>query len=163
MATGFAAWQPHARMAPHFPVHLPNALQIKEDLMLLARSALIALFCCTGVAAQELAEFTALSACRIDDGHVRLSATFDGSGCQAVEPVDQAEPRGTIIAVTIPTSSTAEICTMQIVPIETVQVIKADLDIADLDVTAIDPQNNPVAHGVVMVEEGAQDCVAPTS
>lgn len=123
--------------------------------------ALASLFCGSAVLAQEVASFTALSACRIDAEQVLLRATFDGGACQKVEPVGLAEPRGTIVAVHIPTSSTSEICTMQIVPIEVEQVVEASEDIASLDVTALDPNNNEVAHGVAEVEEGAEDCVAP--
>lgn len=122
---------------------------------------LAAFFCCGAAFAQEAAAFTALSACRIDADRVLLRATFDGSACQAVEPADLAEPRGTIVAVTIPTTRTAEICTMQIVPVEVEQVIDAPEPVANLDVTAIDPNNNPAAHGVVEIDEAAEDCAAP--
>jgi len=116
---------------------------------------------CTGVLAEDVPGFAALSACRIDEDRVLLRATFDGSACQRVEPAGLAEPRGTIVAVTIPTTRTAEMCTMQIVPIEVEQVIEAPEPIFDLDVTAIDPDNNPVAHGVIELDETATDCVAP--
>lgn len=130
--------------------------------MLVARTALVAAFCCSGaVLAQEVASFTALSACRVDAGHVLVRATFDGGACQAVEPAQSAEPRGTIMAVAIPTVSTAEVCTMQIVPVEVEQVVEAHDDIAHLDVTVLDPQNNDQAHGVVEIDETAPDCVAP--
>lgn len=117
-------------------------------------------FCGTGALAEDAADFTALSACRIDEARVLLRATFDGSACQRIEPAGLAEPRGTIVAVTIPTSSTAEICTMQLVPIETEQVIDAPEPVFELDVTALDPDNYPVAHGLIELDEGV-DCVAP--
>jgi hypothetical protein len=117
--------------------------------------------CCTGAFAEDVAGFTSLSACRIDENRVLLRATFDGSACQRVEPAGLAEPRGTIVAVTIPTSRTAEICTMQLVPIETEQVIDAPEPVFELDVTAIDPDNNPVAYGLVELDERATDCAAP--
>jgi hypothetical protein len=123
--------------------------------------ALAAGLFCTGVFAEDAPGFTALSACRIDEDRVLLRATFEGSACQSVEPADLAEPRGTIVAVTIPSARTAEICTMQIVPIEVEQVIEAPEPIFDLDVTALDPDNNPVAHGVIELEEAAPDCTAP--
>lgn len=123
--------------------------------------AFAACFCWTGAFAQDVAGFTALSACRIDENRVLLQATFDGSACQRVEPAGLAEPRGTIVAVTIPTSRTAEICTMQLVPLETEQVIDAPEPVFELDVTAIDPDNNPIAHGLIELDEQAADCVAP--
>lgn len=122
---------------------------------------LVASLCCTSVLADGVPGFTALSACRIDEERVLLRATFDGGACQHVDPAGLAEPRGTIVAVTIPTSRTAEICTMQLVSIETEQVIDAPEPVFELDVTAIDPDNNPVAHGLVELDETATDCVAP--
>jgi len=121
--------------------------------------ALTAALCCGAALAQEAASFSELSACRIDAEHILVRATFEGSPCWAVEPAELAEPRGTIVAVHLPTVSTAEICTMNIVPVSTEQVIDAPEPIADLDVTAAAPQNDVVAHGVVEVSEGQGDCL----
>jgi hypothetical protein len=130
--------------------------------MLFVRTALVAAFCCSGaVLAQEVASFTELSACRVDEGHVLVRATFDGGACQAVGPAQLAEPRGTIVAVHFPTSSTSEMCTMQIVPVDIIQIIEASVVIADLAVSVSDPQNNVLAEGQVEVDENAPDCVAP--
>lgn len=122
---------------------------------------LAAALCCSAATAQEVAPFTDISACRIDADRVLLRATFDGGACMRVEPAQLAEPRGTIVAVHLPTINTSEMCTMQIVPVETVQVIEAHADIADLDVTVGDPQNNEIAHGEVEVADHTEDCVAP--
>jgi hypothetical protein len=130
--------------------------------MLFARVAFFAVFCCSGaVFAQEVASFTALSACRVDEDHVLVRATFDGGACQAVGPAQMAEPRGTIVAVHFPTISTSEMCTMQVVPVDFIQVIEASVVIADLAVSVSDPQNNLLAEGQVEVDEYAPDCVAP--
>ena len=109
--------------------------------------------------AQEVASFTHLSACRIDVERVLLQATFDGSPCWAVEPAQLSEPRGTGVAVHLPTSSTAEICTMNIVPVSTEQVIETPEPIVGLDVTAATPQNHVVAQGVIELSEGRGDCL----
>ena len=98
---------------------------------------------------------------RIDAERILIKATFDGSACWSVEPAGLAEPRGTIVAVHLPTVSTAEICTMQIVPVSTEQVIEAPEPVIDLDVSALDPENNRVAHGVIEATEGQADCLAP--
>ena len=58
--------------------------------------------CAGAVVAQEVANFTALSACRIDAERILIKATFDGSACWSVEPAGLAEPRGTIVAVHLP-------------------------------------------------------------
>jgi len=121
--------------------------------------ALAAALCSGAALAQEVASFTHLSACRIDAERILLRATFDGSPCWAVEPAQLAEPRGTMVAVHLPTISTAEICTMNIVPVSTEQVIEAPEPIVDLDVTAATPQNDVMAHGVIEVSEGQGDCL----
>lgn len=121
--------------------------------------ALAAALCSGAALAQEVASFTHLSACRIDAERILLKATFDGSACWAVEPAGMAEPRGTIMAVHLPTVSTAEVCTMQIVPVSTEQVIEVSEPVIDLDVSALNPENNEVAHGVVEAREGQGDCL----
>ncbi len=121
--------------------------------------SLAAALCCSAVLAQESASFSQLSACRIDAERILLRATFDGSPCWAVEPAQLSEPRGTGVAVHLPTSSTAEICTMNIVPVSTEQVIEAPEPIVDLDVTAATPQNDVMAQGVIEVSEGQGDCL----
>ena len=121
--------------------------------------ALAATLCCGAALAQEAASFTQLSACRIDAERILLRATFDGSPCWAVEPAQLAEPRGTIVAVLLPTTSTADICTMNIAPVSTEQVIEAPGPISDLDVTAATPQNDIMAHGVIAVSEGQGNCL----
>jgi hypothetical protein len=121
--------------------------------------ALAAALGSSAVLAQEAARFTELSACRIDAEHILVRATFDGSPCWAVEPAQLSEPRGTGVAVHLPTSSTAEICTMNIVPVSTEQVIEAPEPIVGLDMTAATPQNHVVAQGVIEVSEGQGDCV----
>ena len=122
---------------------------------------LAASLCAGAVIAQEVASFTALSACRVDAEHILIRATFDGSACWAVEPAGLAEPRGTIVAVHLPTTSTAEFCTMQIAPVSTEQVIEAPEPVINLSVTAADPQNNVVAQGEIEAVEGQADCLAP--
>ena len=121
--------------------------------------ALAATLCCGAVLAQEAARFTELSACRIDAEHVLVRATFDGSPCWAVEAAQPSEPRGTGVAVHLPTLSTAEICTMNIVPVSTEQVIDAPEPIADLEVKAATPQNDVMARGVIEVSQGQGDCL----
>jgi hypothetical protein len=130
--------------------------------MFVRTATLVVAFCCSGaVLAQEAASFSALSACRVDEAHVLVQATFDGGACQAVEAAQLSEPRGTIVAVHFPTVSTAEMCTMQIVPVDITQVIEASSDIANLAVSVGDPQNNLLAAGEVEIDEAAPDCVAP--
>ncbi|MBB4050867.1 hypothetical protein GGR20_000485 [Devosia subaequoris] len=121
--------------------------------------ALAATLCCGAVLAQEAASFTQLSACRIDVERVLLKATFQGSPCWAVEPAQLAEPRGTTVAVHLPTLSTAEICTMNIVPVSTEQVIEAPEPTSDLEVRAATPQNDVMARGLIEVSQGQGNCL----
>jgi hypothetical protein len=132
--------------------------------MLISRSLLAFAFCCTGALAQEAASFTALSACRVDENRVLLRATFDGSACLAVnplEPADIGEPRGTIVAFTISTEATAEMCTMQIVSIPFEQVLDIPLPVVDFDITVVDPQNNVLAQGLAFADDTVEYCALP--
>ena len=110
--------------------------------------------------ADELPGFTALSACRLDPDRIVLSYAFDGGACQKVGEITAAEPRGTIAAVTIPTTNTAEMCTMQIVTIEGSAVLDLPEPVFELDVEALHPANSVQAAGVIELDEEGE-CVEP--
>ncbi|HEV7346300.1 MAG TPA: hypothetical protein VGN60_11790 [Devosia sp.] len=128
--------------------------------MMLVRSAVLAMIFSTSALAQAQPGFSQLTACRVDTERVLLNAFFDGGACQAVEPVDIGERAGTTLAVAIPTSSTAEVCTMQIVPVETMQVLEVPRAVTSLDVSALDPHGNQIAHGITEVDEAGPACMA---
>jgi len=104
--------------------------------------------------------FTSLSACRLDAERIVLSYAFEGGACQAVGEISATEPRGTAAAVTIPTSETSQMCTMQIVTIEGSTVLALAEPVVDLDVEALHPDNRVQAEGLVEVSEDG-DCVEP--
>lgn len=107
--------------------------------------------------------FVSLTACRIDAQTVRLDYAFEGGACQQVGEIEASEPRGTIAAVIIPTSDTSEVCTMQIVTIEGGATLELAEPMADLDVTALYPDNREQAHGTVEINDGDPDCTAPAA
>jgi hypothetical protein len=115
------------------------------------------------LAAPALAEdpaFTTLTACRLDPERIALTYAFDGGACQKVGEITAAEPRGTIAAVTIPTSRTSEMCTMQIVSIEGRAVLRLPEPVFDLDVEVLHPDNRVQAAGVIELDEDGE-CVEP--
>ena len=122
---------------------------------------LVAFLPLSATAAAQPAPLTAATATWTTDGKVELAVTFEGSACETPGEARVASGDDITDEVTIPTVSTAEVCTMQIVPVSTEQVIEAPEPVIDLDVSALDPENNRVAHGVIEATEGLADCLAP--
>lgn len=130
--------------------------------MLKPLASLAVLFTCVAPAlADEQPAFTALTACRLDAERIVLSYAFEGGACQAVGEISAAEPRGTIAAVTIPTTETLQMCTMQIVTIEGSTVLDLAEPVVDLDVTALHPDNRVQAYGLIEAAEDDPDCTTP--
>lgn len=72
------------------------------------------------------AGFTALDACRTGPHNVTFNYLFEGGACQQVgEPVVSAPERG-MVTVTMPSTESSDVCTMQIVPIEGTAVLGLD-------------------------------------
>lgn len=105
--------------------------------------------------------FTAPSACRLDAERIVLHHAFDGGACQQVGEIGVAEPRGTIAAVAIPTTDTYEMCTLQIVAIESSAVLNLPEAVAHLDVAALWPDDRVQAACLVEVIEDDAACAAP--
>jgi hypothetical protein len=122
----------------------------------------LAILCVLAAAAvaDEQPAFTSLVACRLDAERIVLHYAFDGGACQAVGEITAAEPRGTIAAVTIPTTDTSEMCTMQIVTIEGSTVLNLPEPVFDLDVEALYPDNRVQAAGLIELDEDGE-CVEP--
>ncbi|MDB5536436.1 MAG: hypothetical protein JWQ65_1311, partial [Devosia sp.] len=90
----------------------------------MGRAALAAIFALTataafadGLVAPDLQPFSEVSATRAAPDAVRLQLTFEGGACQGVDAPQTTALTDGAVSVTIPTSKTAEICTMQIVAI----------------------------------------------
>ena len=101
------------------------------------------------VMAEEPPPLTGASATWTSEEKVELSVTYDGGACEepGVAMVEAADV--TIDIVVIPTYSTAEVCTMQIVPVTYEGVIAVEPLTERLSVLVLDPQGRPVAAGTV--------------
>jgi hypothetical protein len=100
------------------------------------------------LAAADLQPFTEASATRVGD-NVQLQLTFDGGACQAVDAPQPGAVTNGALAVTIPTHATAEMCTMQIVPIAVDVTIPASAEVTALQVTVLGTGGEPQFGGRV--------------
>jgi hypothetical protein len=114
-----------------------------------------ALLAPAGAFADEPAPLTAVSATWVEDEKVELKVTFDGGACDAAGPAEVAAGNETTDEVTIPTVTTAEICTMQIVPVEYSGIIAVEPSTTTLAIMVLDPEGKPRAAGSVEIEKTA--------
>ena len=108
-----------------------------------------------GAFADEPAAFSNASATWTADGQVELSVTWEGGACEEPGEAEVMAGDGTTDEVTIPTVETAEICTMQIVPVTFSGTIAVEPTTTTLAVTVLDPKGQPRASGSVEVEKPA--------
>lgn len=100
--------------------------------------ALAAAIFITGVAhADGPPGLDGLKTVRVDADQVRITFSYQGGACEAVGTAQLGALKNGALAVTFPTSSTAEMCTMQIVTIEVDQTVAADASVSHLDVTLL--------------------------
>jgi hypothetical protein len=124
------------------------------------RAALALIFALTATAAfadgdvaPNLQPFSDASATRTAEGEVRLKLTFDGGACQAVDEPQVGEVTDGAVSVTIPTSKTAEICTMQIVAIPVDVTVQVPSDATALQVTVQATDGTPQFGGRVDIAD----------
>lgn len=99
-----------------------------------------------------------LAACRLDPQKVALSFSFEGSACVADQPAEVSAADPATLAVTIPLAETAEVCTMQIVPVAVEQTLDAGADVAAVQVAVIDPKGNAIATGETAIGTAGEGC-----
>ena len=85
------------------------------------------------------------------DGKVDLSVTYEGGACEETGQATVTVGTDTTAAVTIPTVETAEICTMQIVPVTYTGTIAVEPDTTSLSITVLDPEGQPKAAGTAEI------------
>lgn len=93
-----------------------------------------------------------LDAERINANQITIDFEYTGGACEEVGPAEVgAETDGTL-AVSFPTVSTAEVCTMQAVEIEVEQTIDASETVTRVDVTLTRPDGSVLGTGSTDVE-----------
>jgi hypothetical protein len=100
-------------------------------------------------AAAQPQPLTSATATWTEDGKVVLAVTFEGSACEA--PGEAHVAAGDVLTdeVTIPTMSTAEVCTMQIVPVEFSGTIAVEPLTTRLAIAVLDTEGQIKAAGSV--------------
>jgi len=93
-----------------------------------------------------------LDAQRINPNQITISFEYEGGACEEVGPAEVGDLTDGTLAVTFPTISTAEVCTMQVVDIEVEQTIQAEHIISRIDVTLTAPDGSVIATGSTDVE-----------
>jgi hypothetical protein len=117
--------------------------------------ALLAVFIpLSASAAAQPAPLTSVTATWTEHGKVELAVTFEGSACE--EPGEPHVAAGDDITdeVTIPTVSTAEVCTMQIVPVEFTGTIAVEPLTERLAIAVLDTEGQIKAAGSVEIMSG---------
>lgn len=92
--------------------------------------------------AQEKVKLDDLDATRINPNQIMIEFEYDGGACEEVGPAQVGELVDGTLAVTFPTISTAEVCTMQVVEHEIKQTIEAEHIISRIDVTLTAPDGS---------------------
>ena len=104
--------------------------------------------------AQDTAALRDVMVCQGEHSEVRLTFSFDGSACISPEMalVETSNISG-IASVTVPTSAGAEVCTMQLAPVQVSQVIAVDPETTALSIVVLDPEDRPIASGDAEIAE----------
>jgi len=103
--------------------------------------------------AQQTARLDDLDADRINASQVTIEFEYIGGACETVGSATLGDIVNGTLAVTFPTTSTAEVCTMQAKEIEVEQAIAADATVTDVAVTLLAPDGSVVATGTERVDQ----------
>lgn len=111
--------------------------------------------------AQDLAPLNELKACRVDASTVSLAFIYDGGACERTGDATVAMIEGDSAVVSVPTTSTAEVCTMQMVRVNFAGLIEVPEAITSLDVQVLSPGGEVVAGAKSEITPHAPDCLPP--
>ena len=115
---------------------------------------LVAFIPMSATAAAQSAPLTSATATWTADGKVQLAVTFEGSACETPGEAHVASGDDITDEVTIPTVSTAEVCTMQIVPVEFTGTIAVEPLTTTLAIAVLDTDGQIKASGSVEIAKG---------
>jgi hypothetical protein len=105
-------------------------------------------------AVAEPAPLTSATATWTADGKVELAVTFDGSACETPGEAQVSAGSDVTDEVTIPTMSTAEVCTMQVVTVEFAGTIAVEPTTERLAIAVLDTEGQIKAAGSVEIAKG---------
>jgi hypothetical protein len=105
----------------------------------------------SATAAAQPAPLTSATATWTEDGKVILVVTFEGSACEAAGEPHVSAGDDLTDEVTIPTVATAEVCTMQIVPVEFTGTIAVEPLTTRLAIAVLDTEGQIKAAGSVEI------------
>lgn len=125
--------------------------------VLLTAFGLAAILALPTAAMAEPESFTEASARWTADGKVELTLVYQGGACEEPQEalVSASESDMTVDSVTIPTVSTAEVCTLQLVPVHFTGVIAVEPYTTRLAVLILDFDGQPKAAGSVQITSDA--------
>lgn len=109
--------------------------------------------------AQDLAPLSDLRACRIDPATVSLAFIYDGGACEQTGDARVEIIEGTGAIVSIPTTATAEVCTMQVVKVNFAGIVPVPETIARLDVQVLSSGGEVVAASQAEIAPNRPDCL----
>ena len=149
-----------AALSRHFQRHVrvmrsPHPIEEDTD-MNFAPFALAAALTLAGSGfahAQQAMTLDDLDADRIGADQIEIEFEYDGSACETVGTAQIGEITDGVLAVTFPTTSTAEVCTQQIKEIEVEQAIAADASVTEIAVTLLAPDGSVLATGTERVDQ----------
>jgi len=111
--------------------------------------------------AQDLAPLSELKACRIDATSVSLAFIYDGGACEQTGEANAALVEGNTATVSIPTTATAEVCTMQVVKVNFAGIVPVPDTVTRLDVQVLSPGGDVVAASDTDIAPNSPECLPP--
>jgi hypothetical protein len=111
--------------------------------------------------AQDLAPLSELKACRLDAATVSLAFIYDGGACEQTGDAKAEIIEGNTATVTVPTTATAEVCTMQVVKVNFAGLVPVPDTVSRLDVQVLSPGGDVVAASDTDIAPNSPDCLPP--
>lgn len=123
-------------------MHLPRFAVVLATFALLVAPA----------AAQTALTLNDLDADRLNDTQIKIEFDYQGGACEKVEPAQVGEIVDGTLSLVFATTSTAEMCTMQVVAIEVEQSVEAGSDVKRVDITLLATDGSVAATGKTDVD-----------
>ena len=102
--------------------------------------------------AQQARQLDDLDADRINPTQITIEFEYDGGACENVGTAVVGDLVDGTLAVDFPVTTTAEVCTQQIVEIEVEQTIAAEAIVSRIDVTLTGADGSVIATGTTDVD-----------